>query len=131
MGFFSNGDAVTFGPISPSDIRQVFDYRNVCQRIEELVEDAKVERWYNSDPKLLESGSSPSKPTAERKADPLAEHRARRAQLESNGRHMECVALVDRFEVWVTRALSHHLLLSHRSDSECWSTLLQIPSASY
>ncbi|GKY99258.1 hypothetical protein MPSEU_000881000 [Mayamaea pseudoterrestris] len=129
--FQSHYSFYKFGKIHTEEIAQVFEYRSLCDKLDELKEDeALLFRRLNNECSSSKTMNNPYETD-------IVSCQNEINRLESNDRLLHLDMLVERFQVWSTKALVQHLLLGHDhernldSDAECWSMLLNLPSASY
>jgi hypothetical protein len=115
--------------ITPQDLRLVFRYRDVCQEIQKIGDDARISKL--NDGESFIDRKDVGEPTEtfrkarrkirqRRKLQKGPDHdlRNEKERLESENPGLaELVALVTRFEVWTCKAVSHQLLLSPNSSS--------------
>jgi hypothetical protein len=138
--FYSYGEPA-LGAITPKDLRAVFDYRGLCRRVHDATEDARVKRL-NDGETLIDRPAGTTSSDVFRRArrrvrqrrgeDPLDRHIHQKAAVERNARLMECDALLTRFEVWTTKALTQELLVSQdKPEAYNVGSLLSIPSSTY
>jgi hypothetical protein len=114
---------VDLGKIFSHEIKQVQDYREACDRLSEMKERAafflrvnKVdEHPYQADMDYLQQ---------------------KIVEMETD-RLLYLDVLLEKFEVWSTKALAQHMLISHNhkrhseSDATCYSIIMSLPSAAY
>lgn len=110
--------------VTTDDLRAIYEYRTLQNEVERASESERIFDYYNP-------GSEKKNPYT----TIFRDLRKRLDEISPSVRSLE--ALVHRVEVWSTKAIAQHLLLSHhhqrqhKSDCECWSFILNLPSASY
>jgi hypothetical protein len=111
--------------ISPQDLRLVFRYRDLCQQIQKLADDARISKLHDGvSPidrtdvlaKATETFRKVRRKIRQRRSlqkGPDHDLKEEKERLEGeNPGLLELVELVTRFEVWTCKAVSHQLLLS-------------------
>ena len=125
----SSSSSSPFGLITPDDLRRVFAYRKLQEQEQEAEQDRLFFDFHH------EFGKDSNNDLVNPYTEQLTKYRTTIQQQQR--RIQQLHILLQCFEIWNTKALAQHVLLSHchdlqsATDATCWSMLLSLPSSSY
>lgn len=124
---------------TPQDLLNAYALRELLQQAEHLLEDEYLMEFHNHD-----ISSSHRYICANNEGSTAIAKKIDRVQkaithITTSTKAYETHQLLERFEVWSTKAAAQHLLISHEpsekttptADISCWSTVMGLPTAWY